>query len=84
MLDSMQQQNKDVLKQCLDNDNTVFEEITTHTTIADAINNYTKEHTINMVCLLNYEHSFIEKLTHEPVIKKISFHSAIPLLILPV
>ncbi len=84
MLDNIQQQNKDVLKQCLDNGNTVFEEILTHTTIADAINNYTEEHTVNIVCLLNYEHSFIEKLTHEPIIKKISFHSAIPLLILPV
>ena len=84
MLNSIQQQNKDVLKQCLDNGNTIFEEITTYTTIADAINNHTEEHTINMVCLLNYEHSFIEKLTHEPIIKKISFHSAIPLLILPV
>ncbi len=84
MLDSIQQQNKDILKQCLDNGNTVFEEIITYTTIADAINNYTEEHKVNMVCLLNYEHSFIEKLIHEPIIKKISFHSAIPLLILPV
>jgi len=84
VLDRVQQQNKDVLKQCLDNGNIIFDEIIAHTTIADAINDYTKEHNINMVCLLNYEHSFIEKLTHEPVIKKISFHSAIPLLILPV
>jgi len=83
-LDSIQQQNKDVLKQCLDNNNTVFEEIITYTTKADAINKYTEAHTINMVCLMNYEHSFIEKLTHEPIIKKISFHSATPLLILPV
>jgi nucleotide-binding universal stress UspA family protein len=83
-LDSIQQQNKNILKQCLDNDNTVFEEIITQTNIADAINDYTEDHKINLVCLLNYEHSFIEKLTHEPIIKKISFHSAIPLLILPV
>ncbi|MCF6348669.1 MAG: universal stress protein [Flavobacteriaceae bacterium] len=84
ILDSIQQQNKKALKQFLDNDNTVFEEIITYTTIADAINNYTEEYKVNMVCLLNYEHSFIEKLTHEPIIKKISFHSTIPLLILPV
>lgn len=32
-----------------------------------------------MVCLMKYEHSFIEKITHEPIIKKISFYSAIPL-----
>ncbi len=83
-LDSLQEQNKETLKQYFDKDNTLFEEITADTTIAEAINRYTDEHKTNMVCLVNYEHSFIEKLTHEPIIKKISFHSTVPLLILPV
>ena len=84
ILDEIQQQNKDVLIECLGGDHIIFKEIIADTTKAKAINNYNKEHKINMICLVNYKHSFIEKLTHEPVIKKISFHSAIPLLILPV
>jgi len=83
-LDNAQQQNKDMLSQFFDKENTVFEEIITGTSIAEAINDYNEEHKIDMICLINYEHSFIEKLTHEPIIKKISFHSSVPLLILPV
>jgi len=83
-LDSLQLQNKDLLLDYFDESNTSFEEITSDTTITEAINNYVDDNNANMICLLNYEHSFIENLTHEPIIKKISFHSNVPLLILPV
>jgi len=83
-LDSLQLKNKDLLLKYFDENNTFYEEITSDTNITEAINNYIEEYNVNMICLLNYEHSFIEKLTHEPIIKKISFHSNVPLLILPV
>lgn len=84
VLDTLQQQNVEALKQYFEIDSISFEEILTDTKVAEAINDFVVDQKINMVCLVNYEHSFIEKLTHEPIIKKMSFHSPVPLLILPV
>ena len=83
-LDTVQQQNIEALKQYFEIDSISFEEILTDTKVAQAINDFVVDQKINMVCLVNYEHSFIEKLTNEPIIKKMSFHSSVPLLILPV
>jgi nucleotide-binding universal stress UspA family protein len=84
VLDSVQQQNVEALKQYFEIDSISFEEILTDTKVAEAINDFVIDQKINMVCLVNYEHSFIEKLINEPIIKKMSFHSAVPLLVLPV
>ena len=84
VLDTIQQHNMEAFKQYFEPDSISFEEILTDTNVATAINDFVEDQKINMVCLVNYEHSFIEKLTHEPIIKKMSFHSSIPLLILPV
>ena len=83
-MDTIQQHNMEAFKQYFEPDSISFEEILTDTNVATAINDFVKDQKINMVCLVNYEHSFIEKLTHEPIIKKMSFHSSVPLLILPV
>jgi len=84
ILDSIQEKNIESLNQFFLEDSVTFEEILTDTKVATAINDFVEDQNINMVCLVNYEHSFIEKLTHEPIIKKMSFHSSVPLLILPV
>jgi nucleotide-binding universal stress UspA family protein len=83
-LNKTQQFNKDALIKCFNAVNVVFEEIESDSNVSTAINNYTEKLKTQLVCLVNYEHSFIEKLTHEPIIKKVSFHSSVPLMILPV
>ncbi len=83
-LDVIQQQNKKALQHFFDKKNVVFEEIKFDTSVAKAITSYVKKHEVDMICLLNYEHSFMESLLHEPILKKISFHSAVPLLIVQV
>jgi len=83
-LNTIQQQNIEILKQFFETDMISFEEIYSSTTVEKAIYKYITKHDANMICLLNYEHSIIEKLTHEPIINKISFHSTIPLLVIPV
>ena len=84
ILDEIQQQNIESLRLFFEDDSISFEEILTDTTVAEAINDFVEDQKINIVSLVNYEHSFFEKLTHEPIIKKMSFHSTVPLLILPV
>lgn len=72
------------LKEFIGTENLSFEEIDiTNGHISDIIEEYADKHEAHLICLLKYEHNIFELITHEPVIKKISFHSNIPLLILP-
>ena len=83
-LSEKQQYNMEVLKGNFSEDVFMIDEIESDTTLSEIITVFAEDQKVNMICLVNHEHSFIEKLTHEPVIKRVSFHSAIPLLILPV
>lgn len=37
---------------------------------------------IGIVCMINYWHSFFEKITHERVIKKVAFNTKVPFLVM--
>jgi nucleotide-binding universal stress UspA family protein len=52
--------------------------------VADAINDYVaKNKAIGMIAMMNRKHGFFEKLTREPIIKRIAFDTEIPLFIYP-
>jgi len=38
---------------------------------------------IHLLAMLNYQHSFMERMTREPVVKQIAFHTKVPLLVIP-
>lgn len=38
---------------------------------------------IDILCMSQYKYGLIESITHEPVIKKIGFHAAVPFLVIP-
>lgn len=48
-----------------------------------AIEAFIKELNIDMLVMVNYNHSLIENLLNEPVIKKLAFHPKIPILVVP-
>lgn len=52
-------------------------------TKADAIANFIKENDVKILTMINYEHSFIENITKEPIIKKLGFKTKIPFLVIP-
>ena len=83
-LSEKQQHTMDSLKSYFENDLISFEEIESDAPLSKAITTFAENENANLLCLANYEHSFMEKLTHEPVIKRVGFHTQIPLLILPV
>ncbi len=53
------------------------------TSKTDLINQFINDEDINFLTLINYEHSFIENLLNEPVIKNVGSNPTIPLLIIP-
>ena len=44
---------------------------------------FANELDIHLLAMLNYQHSYMEKMTREPVIKRLAFHTQIPLLVIP-
>ncbi|MFD1163942.1 MULTISPECIES: universal stress protein [Hwangdonia] len=47
------------------------------------INDFIEELDIDMLAMVNYKQSFIEKIVNEPIIKKIGFKPTIPFLVIP-
>ncbi|HEA19817.1 hypothetical protein LCGC14_2228780 [marine sediment metagenome] len=50
---------------------------------ATAINIFLEELEIDLLAMVNYEHSFLERWTREPVIKRVGFNNNIPFLVIP-
>ncbi|MDE3741978.1 universal stress protein [Maribacter polysaccharolyticus] len=60
-----------------------FHEVGMGINVAKAITGFAEENDADLIALIHYEHTFMEKLTREPVIKKMGFHATLPILILP-
>lgn len=75
--------NKEVLTKRLGKVAHSFHDVELQATVADSISSFAEEVMADIIVLINYEHTFIEKLTREAVVKKVGFHSKIPLLVLP-
>ena len=57
--------------------------LTSNESIANSLQVFTEELEIYLLAMLHYKHSFIEKLTREPIVKKLAFHIHIPFLVIP-
>ncbi len=51
--------------------------------VKEAIETIVENSEADMIALIKYSHTFLEKLTREPVVKKMAFKSKVPLLVLP-
>ena len=73
MLTDTQRNNFDILKEYLKNDQHTFYWKSDYSKKEDAIKDFIKENSINLLTMINYEHSFIENLIKEPIIKKMGY-----------
>lgn len=60
-----------------------FKEIELQGKVAKTIIDYSEKNNVDLVCLVNSEKKFLQKLMEEAVVKRMSFHSSLPLLIIP-
>ena len=44
---------------------------------------FSEELDIHLLAMLNYKHSYMERMTREPIVKRTAFHTQIPLLVIP-
>lgn len=82
-LSETQSSNVEMLKTYLEDYPHTFNWMPNQPKKADAITNFVKEHNIDILTMINYEHSFIENMINEPVIKKMGFKSSIPFMVIP-
>ncbi len=60
-----------------------FHVIHDFSTLEHAIQAFIDELEVDIIAMINYKHSFIERITREAVIKKMTFHTSIPFLVIP-
>ena len=82
-LSGQQMHNKKVLEDILGKTDFGHIALKDDSSISDKIMKYAKGNGIDMIALIHKKHSFLQQLFREPVVKKVAFHTEVPLLILP-
>jgi len=82
-LTKIQDYNLCMLKVYLENNPHRFHWIPDYANKVQEINDFILEQDINILAMINYQHSFIEAIINEPVVKKIGFSPTVPFLIIP-
>lgn len=82
-LSDIQQYNLSVLKTSLQGFQTHYHSVPNFNKKAEVINTFISDLEIDLLVMVNYKHSILEKLLNEPVIKKIGFNPLIPFLVIP-
>lgn len=82
-LDKFQLSNKQILDEYLTGIPHNFVALPFYASKAKVIQKFLEDEDIDLVVMVHYKHSFLEQLLREPVIRKVAFHTRIPLLVLP-
>ncbi len=82
-LTELQQFNLSMLRKYLSTVEHYVHTVSELNSISSSLEVFTQELDIHLLAMLNYQHSYMEKMTREPVVKRLAFHTQIPLLVLP-
>jgi len=83
ILSNAQKTNMKILEERLAGSNFSLHELRFEANIAHSVEGYITETGADLLTMIRYQHSFWERIIGEPVIKKIAFHSKVPVLFLP-
>ena len=82
-LSEAQWENKEILKKEFCNLKIDFRSTELQISIKESIKKAVENTGADLIAMIKYSHTFFERLTREPVIKKMTFQTRIPMLILP-
>ena len=83
VLSDQQKVNQKLLKERLKGANITLRNLDFEANVANTLEKFIDETKVDMIALVRYHHTFWEKVIGEPVVKKLTFHTKVPLLILP-
>ncbi|MAO15420.1 universal stress protein [Flagellimonas marinaquae] len=82
-LTELQQFNLNMLRRYLNDVEHYVHTVSELNSVSHTLETFSKELGIHLLAMLNYQHSYMEKMTREPIIKRTAFHTQIPLLVIP-
>ena len=83
ILNDHQESNKEVLKERLSGLDYKFKNLPFEIDVSKSIDKYAENSHSSILSLIRHQHTFWEKVIGEAVVKKVAFHSKIPVLFLP-
>ena len=83
LLNENQKANRNILKKRLSTLNYSFKNVAFEGNVAESVEKYMSKNEADLMVMIRHHHSFWEKVIGEPIVKKIAFHSKIPVLMLP-
>lgn len=82
-LTELQQFNLNMLRRYLSDVEHYVHTVSELHSVSQTLEMFSRELDIHLLALLNYQHSYMEQMTREPIIKRTAFHTQIPLLVIP-
>ncbi|WP_420602912.1 universal stress protein [Flagellimonas sp.] len=82
-LSELQQFNLNMLRRYLNGTEHYVHTVSELHSVSQTLEMFSEELDIHLLALLNYQHSYLEKMTREPIVKRTAFHTQIPLLVIP-
>lgn len=82
-LTELQQFNLNMLRKYFNEIEHFIHTVSEMNSVSKTLEIFADELDIHLLAMLNYQHSYLEKLTREPIVKQIAFHTQIPLLVIP-
>ena len=78
-LSELQQFNLNMLRRYLSDTEHYVHTVSELNSVSKTLEIFSQELDIHLLALLNYQHSYMEKMTREPIVKRTAFHTQIPL-----
>ncbi len=82
-LTELQRFNLGMLRRYLKNVGHYVHTISQLNSVSNTLERFTKGLDIHLLAMLNYPHSYMERITREPIVKRVAFQTSIPLLVIP-
>lgn len=82
-LTEVQQFNLTMLRKYLGDVEHYIHTISELSSVSKTMEVFVEELDVHLLAMLNYQHSYMERMTREPVVEKVAFHTQVPLLVIP-
>ncbi|MFX0555572.1 universal stress protein [Maribacter sp. CXY002] len=82
-LSELQQFNLSMLRKYLKDVEHYVHTVSELNSVSKTLEKFSEELGIHLLALLNFQHSYLERLTREPVVSRLAFHSKTPLFVIP-
>ncbi len=82
-LTELQQFNLNILRKYFTNVEHYVHTVSELNSVSRTLEVFSKELDIHLLAMLNYQHSYVERMTREPIVRRTAFHTQIPLLVIP-